>query len=175
MEGVHQNRSFQRIGDTYVPMRRSPKKFVFITYRKEHIYYEEIIYNLAQLQDFAYALKFAVNDFYDVDSSIQPFANYGLQDSTVYQTPSNMTSYNCYAYALGRSSWCSPGELSGHGDMTQTTLKNKSIYELAEYVKDDLQSSTLNKKCVKITYTRPCTRNKTTLPWLQFLQYYSYH
>ena len=66
-----------------------------------------------------------------------------------------MTSYNCYAYALGRSSWCSPGELSGHGDMTQTTLKNKSIYELAEYVKDDLQSSTLNKKCVKITYTRP--------------------
>lgn len=35
--GVHQNRSFQRIGDTYVPMRRSPKKFVFITYRKEHI------------------------------------------------------------------------------------------------------------------------------------------
>lgn len=30
MEGVHQNRSFQRIGDTYVPMRRSPKKFVFI-------------------------------------------------------------------------------------------------------------------------------------------------
>ena len=39
--------------------------------------------------------------------------------------------------------------------MTQTTLKNKSIYELAEYVKDDLQSSTLNKKCVKITYTRP--------------------
>lgn len=115
----------------------------------------EFIYNLAQLQDFAYALKFAVNDFYDVDSSIQPFANYGLQDSTVYQTPSNMTSYNCYAYALGRSSWCSPGELSGHGDMTQTTLKNKSIYELAEYVKDDLQSSTLNKKCVKITYTRP--------------------
>ena len=97
----------------------------------------EFIYNLAQLQDFAYALKFAVNDFYDVDSSIQPFANYGLQDSTVYQTPSNMTSYNCYAYALGRSSWCSPGELSGHGDMTQTTLKNKSIYELAEYVKDE--------------------------------------
>ena len=84
----------------------------------------EFIYNLAQLQDFAYALKFAVNDFYDVDSSIQPFANYGLQDSTVYQTPSNMTSYNCYAYALGRSSWCSPGELSGHGDMTPTTLKN---------------------------------------------------
>ena len=37
MEGVHQNRSFQRIGDTYVPMRRSPKKFVFITYRKEHV------------------------------------------------------------------------------------------------------------------------------------------
>lgn len=59
----------------------------------------EFIYNLAQLQDFACALKFAVNDFYDVDSSIQPFANYGLQDSTVYQTPSNMTSYNCYAYA----------------------------------------------------------------------------
>lgn len=25
------------IGDTYVPMRRSPKKFVFITYRKEHV------------------------------------------------------------------------------------------------------------------------------------------
>lgn len=73
----------------------------------------EFIYNLAQLQDFAYALKFAVNDFYDVDSSIQPFANYGLQDSTVYQTPSNMTSYNCYAYALGRSSWCSPVSLAG--------------------------------------------------------------
>lgn len=98
----------------------------------------EFIYNLAQLQDFAYALKFAVNDFYDVDSSIQPFANYGLQDSTVYQTPSNMTSYNCYAYALGRSSWCSPGELSGHGDMTQSYTGNnyhsgsKHYYEYAD-------------------------------------------
>lgn len=115
----------------------------------------EFLYSLAQLQDFAYALKFAVNDFYGVDSSIQPFANYGLQDSTVYQMPSNMANYNCYAYALGRSSSCSPGEFSGHGNMTQTTLKNMSIYEVAQYVKDDLQSSTLNKKCVKITYTRP--------------------
>ena len=27
-----------RIGNNaYVPMRRSPKKFVFITYRKEHV------------------------------------------------------------------------------------------------------------------------------------------
>ncbi len=64
----------------------------------------EFIYGLSQLYEFAYALKSAVNDYYGIstNSILSSYASHGLQDSTVYQTPSNMGNYNCYAYALGR-------------------------------------------------------------------------
>lgn len=114
-------------------------------------------YSLRQTCDFAYALKSVVDDYYGitVDSTFYPYSSHGLRDSTVYQTPSNRGNYNCYAYALGKTdSWYYVGESSGH-NLTQVDIADKSIYEIATYVKADLQSSSLNKMCVKIVSARP--------------------
>lgn len=116
----------------------------------------EFAYGMTQLMDLGYSLKPAVNGYYEisVDSALHPYANYGLRDSTVYQIPSNKDAFNCYAYALGRTRTCNPGDFSGH-PLTVTLLRKMSAYDLAGYVKEDLQSSSLNKPCVKITSTRP--------------------
>lgn len=116
----------------------------------------EFLYGLTQLYDFAYALKSVVNAYYGnaASSVLNPCASHGLRYSTVYQIPYNMKSYNCYAYALNRTSKCQPGQFSGH-ILTNAILKNLSIYRLAQYVKEDLQSTSLNKQCVKITSARP--------------------
>lgn len=117
----------------------------------------EFTYNLVQLSDLAYTLRSIVNDYYGIsgESVFQPYSSHGLRDSSVYQVPSNMQNYNCYSYALGiTTNRYNPGNFSGR-TMTQTTLKNRSISEIAQYVKYDLNSPSLNKQCVKITYTRP--------------------
>lgn len=123
-----------------------------------------VIYSLETTNDFVNALKDAVNDYYGIvsSSSMLPYASHGLRYSTVYDVPSNMIRYNCYSYALGRTAAIyHPGAFSGHA-MTNSILKNLSVYQIASYVKEDLQSSSLGKSCVKITSARPTASSLET-------------
>lgn len=58
--------------------------------------------------------------------------------------PATMEEYNCYAYVLGRTTWCLVGDFS-----TETYDDSKGIAELALVVKADLKGS-LGYQCVKI-------------------------
>lgn len=68
--------------------------------------------------------------------SIAPLASYTLKDNTIIGSWSNSYyNYNCYAYAIGRSSGLQPGQLSG----TSFSL-TMSISEMANVVLEDLSS-----------------------------------
>ena len=103
----------------------------------------------------------AVNEYYGkatiTEQTKTPKAlTYTLQDSTVYGSWNNaFLNYNCYAYALIRTDdfyW--PGAFSTVPDEDDFDI-TRSIYNMACDVRSDLKSSQLNKKCVKITTTRP--------------------
>ncbi len=111
-------------------------------------------YGLATLNSLALSLKYAVNDYYQIDVSQfpMPTASHGLSYNTVYSVPADRTEYNCYAYALGRSDdFYSPGDFSDQ----DLILNSMIIYEIALMVKDDLKSSTFNYQCVSVGLTRP--------------------
>lgn len=77
---------------------------------------------------------------------------YTLQYSTLYSwNPATMRYYNCYAYALGRTSGCQPGDFSN-----QSYNDSASIASLAEVVKDDLNGD-LGYDCVKVQSNRPAS------------------
>lgn len=106
---------------------------------------------------YANQVRDAVRDYYGVSSirDITLLPQYTLQDSTVFGSWSDKyRDYNCYGYAIGKTSdfyW--PGYFSGvsYNDFNL----DDSIYSLALDVKADLQSQSLNQKCVRVTSTRP--------------------
>ncbi len=112
------------------------------------------LYGLTQLQDLGDALKPVVNNYYgiSVDSTFRPYASHGLRDSSLYYTTPNASKFNCYAFAIGQSEWCNPGQFSGY-IMTSSDLKLMSVSDIAVHVKEDLQK--LNFPCVKIVADRP--------------------
>uniref|UniRef100_UPI004055C9D7 hypothetical protein n=1 Tax=Agathobacter sp. TaxID=2021311 RepID=UPI004055C9D7 len=83
-------------------------------------------------------------------------ARYALQYSTVYSWNTSMENYNCYAYALGRSSACNPGDFSD-----QQYNHNDSIFNVAIVVKDDLNGD-LGYDCVKMQNSRPTSSSGWT-------------
>lgn len=87
-------------------------------------------------------------------------AAYTLQYSTVDSwNESTMDAYNCYAYAIGRSTACQPGQFSN-----QTYDDAASIASVASMVKDDLNGD-LGYDCVKIQSNRPTS----TSGWLNVI------
>lgn len=106
-----------------------------------------LVFNYDGTQQFANAIKEAVNTYYgrETQSSstgIMPLAVYELQDSvTVGAWDDNFLFYNCYAYALGytylptNSNHFWPGDLSGGGfDISGT------ISEWADLTEEDLKA-----------------------------------
>ena len=62
---------------------------------------------------------------------------YTLQYSTLYSwNATTMPNYNCYAYAIGRTSACQPGDFSN-----QSYDDSSSIVSVAGVIKDDLNGS----------------------------------
>ena len=115
-------------------------------------------YNFAESNYLSNAVKNAVNAHYGntarVDG-ITTFSTYRLQQNILWSIPSNPTEYNCYAYALGSSSWKqNPGYFSGT-TYGVGTLANLTIATLAGYVVDDLRSDEFGYECIINTTTRP--------------------
>lgn len=76
--------------------------------------------------------------------------SYALQNSAVVDWNESMKSYNCYAYAIGRSDdFYQPGDFS-----KQHYVHTADITSVANMVKDDLQGG-LGYSCVKLQSDRP--------------------
>ena len=79
---------------------------------------------------------------------------YTLQDSTYYGYGS--TNQNCYGYSLSVSNlYKDPGFYAYGGNIPDSMMPSITAYQLANRVKSDLQTTTFNKGCIKITTTRP--------------------
>ena len=99
-------------------------------------------------------VRAAVKKYYGIqDNAVVKSAGTrnALQYSTVYSWNTSMQYYNCYAYALGRSTICNPGDFSN-----QQYNHNDSIFNVAVVVKDDLNGD-LGYDCVKMQNSRPTT------------------
>ncbi len=112
-----------------------------------------IVYSYTVSADFLTEIKVAVNGYYGrnalismIDSAIVASA-YTLQNSTFHQAPSNMTSYNCYGYAIGETVFQNPGYHSGQGFNL-----SMSIAQMAGLVEDDLRA--LGYDCVQVNTAR---------------------
>lgn len=101
--------------------------------------------------DFIKEVRLAADSYYGISSAPSARAlAYTLQYSTVYSwDPATMPRYNCYAYAIGRTSACEPGDFSD-----QTYNSAAGIDDLAAVVKADLKGD-LGYSCVKIQSNRP--------------------
>lgn len=112
--------------------------------------YAPYIVNHTKFAQFVEEARVAVQQYYEANGvNLQPTSQYTLQNSTVYSWNASMVNYNCYAYALGRSTACNPGDFSG-----QSYNHTASISTVANIVKDDLKGS-LGYDCVKVQSTRP--------------------
>lgn len=104
-------------------------------------------------------VRAAVKKYYGIqDNAVFQSAStrYTLQYSTFYLWNTSMNNYNCYAYALSRSTKCHPGDFSG-----QQYNHNDSITNVAVVVKDDLNGD-LGYDCVKVQNSRPTTSSGWT-------------
>lgn len=116
-------------------------------------------YNHPTTLNFACAVKNAVNDYYCISplsGSASTYTRYVLQQSTLWSIPTNAYSFNCYAYALGRSDDdYYPGYFSV-GEFEPREIDSITSSQLADRVIADLtQSYSLNKKCAYKTTVRP--------------------
>lgn len=107
------------------------------------------------LGDFLTEVRDVVNVYYGYIAPHSTRAStYTLQYSTLHLwDPATMPYYNCYAYVLGRTSTCHPGNFSG-----QTYNGSFSITTVAQLVKDDLNGG-LGYDCVKVQSSRPSSTN----------------
>lgn len=108
--------------------------------------------NWTVFYDFIEEVRAVVKDYYDLPISVNTInaSRYVLQNSVLYSWDANtMPGYNCYAYVLGRSSRCDPGDFSN-----QTYNDSMSIASFAELVKADLNNG-LGYSCVKIQNSYP--------------------
>lgn len=103
------------------------------------------------LADFVESVRVVVKSYYgNTAVPTTRAAAYTLQYSTLYSWNVNtMEAYNCYAYAIGRTTACQPGQFSN-----QTYDDSASIASVASMVKDDLNGD-LGYDCVKIQSNRP--------------------
>ncbi len=123
-------------------------------------------------------VRVAVKKYYGIqdEAKIQGSSRYALQNSTLYSWNTSMKNYNCYAYALGRSTACDPGDFSD-----QRYNHSDSIFNVAVVVKDDLNGD-LGYDCVKMQNSRPTSssgwtnaiavRKDTTGDYLGFNDYH---
>ena len=83
---------------------------------------------------------------------------YTLQHSTLYQwDPSTMQEYNCYAYVLGMTTKCNPGQFVILEDEDAEPVfydDSKGVASLADVIKADLNGE-LGYECVKIDHDCP--------------------
>lgn len=107
------------------------------------------------LAEFIEEVRAAVKEYYGIAATPSGRASaYTLQYSTLHSWNSaTMPYYNCYAYAIGRTSACDPGDFSD-----QTYDDSVSIISLANMVKDDLKGD-LGFECVKVQSSRPTSTN----------------
>ena len=115
----------------------------------------EFGFGYSKLLDLAYEIKTVVIEYYGLsgianNAKVSSTSNI-LEDNTVYGTWNNSyKNYNCYAYALGKTTTADPGDFSGH---SYTTLPSLSV--LANYVADDLEA--LGYTNVQVSTTRSMT------------------
>ncbi len=100
------------------------------------------------LEKFVEEVRSVVKSYYGFTTTLSNLSNratsYTLQHSTLHLwDPDTMRDYNCYAYAIGRTSVCQPGDFSN-----QSYDGSAGITVLAKVVKDDLKEN-LNFACVK--------------------------
>lgn len=118
-----------------------------------------LVVNYTVASDFLKAVRHAVNLYHgwtDEHGSAS-LTRYTLQYSTLHSwNPSTMPNYNCYAYALGRSSACDPGDFSG-----QSYNHLADISTVANVVKADLKGQ-LRYSCVKKQTSRPSSTSGWT-------------
>lgn len=107
--------------------------------------------NHTVVYNFLENVKSIVNKYHGIKSSaIIGNSKSPLVYSNLYSwDPNTMPYYNCYAYALGRTSACDPGDFSSYNYGS-----NHSIDKVANGVKSDLTTG-LGYRCVKIQTTRP--------------------
>lgn len=110
------------------------------------------------LADFIEEVRFVVKSHYGISTA--PSARvlaYTLQYSTLYSwNATTMPNYNCYAYAIGRTSDCQPGDFSN-----QSYNHSSNIDAVATMIKDDLTGD-LGYNCVKVQSNRPTSTSGWT-------------
>jgi len=112
------------------------------------------ILNYTPMAELFEGVRTAVEEY---QGSAPSATQYTLQNSTVYSwNASTMGSYNCYAYAIGRTFSCQPGDFSG-----QAYDHTASITSVAAMIKEDLKGN-LKYNCVKIQSSRPSSASGWT-------------
>lgn len=105
-------------------------------------------YGSKELQDFALAIKAALNERNGNKASLlasQYSSSNILQDNTVYGTwHSEYLDYNCYAYAIGYNEWICPGQIEwvsmGNDSANFRYNATANIQTIASWIEDDLVS-----------------------------------
>lgn len=101
------------------------------------------MFNMRGLQEFAEAVSKVAAEYKGtaLNNMQQPRLFYTLQDSTVYGSWSeSYVNYNCYAYAIGRTEWANPGNISGAVTEDDTdTIAEASVNQLLGYIRTDLE------------------------------------
>lgn len=130
-------------------LRNGGLKEIIKTLESNPDYNFAVSYTVAH--NFIESIRKAVKSYYGIANTKDNISTleYTLKDSTLYSWNSSMKNYNCYAYALGRTSACDPGDFSN-----QYYDHTASISDVADLVKDDLHGS-LGYKCVKVQTSRP--------------------
>ena len=114
----------------------------------------------AILLDFCEDVRAVVHEYYETSIIMRAITDYTLQYSTLYQTVEKAGQFNCYAYALGLTTHCEPGQFS-NGTYNPTG----EIDDLATIVVNDIKSQNLadalgnvdSYKCVVQQTNRPST------------------
>lgn len=124
-----------------------------------------ICVNTSTQNAFLEKLRLVVKEYYNLSFTstyVSPRTS-SLRYSTVYDWDEDtMPSYNCYAFAIGRTDgFWQPGDFSG-GSYVHTA----GVYEVAQVIKADLQEG-LGYSCVKITGTRP----ESTAGWVNVIAF----
>lgn len=114
------------------------------------------------LVDFVEAVRAVVNSHYGLTaaprSNPYPYPSYSLQYSTLHAWDSaTMPNYNCYAYAIGRTTICQPGQFSG-----RSYDQHADIGVLAETIRADL-SGDLGYACTKVSQHLPTSEKWTNI------------
>ena len=89
----------------------------------------------ALLLNFCEDVRVAVQTYYGTSIMMRAINEYTLQYSTLYNVVANSGQFNCYAYALGLTTHCEPGQFS-NGTYNPTG----EIEELAAIVVNDIKS-----------------------------------